>query len=165
VNTDNFHCRREELARIFGVKQQHISRLVAEGMPRVKHGVYDLPACLQWVTQRIGRIGSLEPDHPGDVGVARRNLYLAQAKHKKLQIQQLETELIHAHEVRKNISQLGTCLIDALDEVPKRAACDLAACSTIPEGVAILRRHCIEVREELANELSVLAGEQTSELP
>ena len=70
MDPNTFHCRREELARIFGVKQQHISRLVAEGMPRVKHGVYDLPACLQWVTQRIGRLGSLEPDHPGDVGVA-----------------------------------------------------------------------------------------------
>ena len=55
------------------------------------------------------------------------------------------------------MSQLGTLLIDALDEVPKRVAADLAACSTISEGVAILRRQCTAVREELATEISSLA--------
>jgi len=149
---------RGGLARIFGCSVNHINKLVTRGLPRKARGLYDIPACVQWMISDTTSKSGIDPDELPAVVEARTRLYVAQEAHKVLETRRMAGELLEVDDVRANMLELAQLLVSALEGLPVRAAAAAAATRTTAEAAATLREECSAARDELATRIASLAG-------
>jgi len=159
VNADDLVTDRAGISRVFACTLNHVNKLRAKGMPRLAHGRYSIPACVQWRLEQITNREALDVDEMPAAVEARTSLVRAQERHKTIEIQRLERELIPSEEVRENLLALAQVLVTTLEGLPTRAAQELAAAATTAEAVGALREHCHDARIELERQILTMAGD------
>jgi len=157
--SDDLVTDRAGMARVFAVSLNHINKLRARGMPRLAHGQYSIPACVQWRFEQLTNRAALDADEMPAAVEARTKLITAQEHHKRLEIKKMEGELLPADEVRENVLELCQVLVTTLEGLPSRAAHDMASAVTVAEATAKLHEHCHDARIELEQRLATMAGD------
>ena len=103
---------------------RRIQQLVAEGMPRISRGKYDLDQALDWYIARLERQLAGETDEDGETtyNKERSRDRAAAADLKELKIAQQRRELVAVSDVEKELTDLVITVKASVLAVPPRLA-------------------------------------------
>lgn len=140
-----------ELAEAFGVSDRTVTRLVRRGMPRLKHGTYDVRACVRW------QLAQLKVDEPTGLS-AQDELAIAQHARVELETAQKRASLLPVELARLVLAQLAAIAGDELEAVADCAG-ELAELEDPQRIQARLHARTRETRRAIAGRLAALAAD------
>ena len=144
-----------ELAEVVGVSERTIHRLVAQGLPQIGHGRYDVRACFQWLVTRE------RESHAQDTGrseTIRTELVEAQRDRVRLDIEQLRGTLLPRDMVAQVLARIASLTASQLDSLAPRLAGTLADESDPRRVQDTLLREARAVRMAIAVAMRELAS-------
>ena len=138
-------CTTNELCQIFGVTRPTISKYVRDGMPKLGRGRFSIPACHQWLVDRV------KGDAP-DTEDARRRLYVAQERHKSLETDILSGSMIPADDAHHFCLKVVSLCVTQFEALPARLGSSVLGLTRPPDAEAIIEEECIAARRALTAE-------------
>lgn len=156
--SDELHCTRDQLAQVFGVTPGHVTKMYKAGMPRVRHGVWSIPDCVQWRIAEALRGARFDDDQSHETRAAREQWYSAQTRAKELEIARQVARVVDGDDARDALLRLSAVLVTFADMLPLRACQELAKESDAALCMEILKRHADQLRTELQRTSSELVG-------
>lgn len=138
--------------------EKTIRNWVADGMPQIGHGKYDLAACVQWkIDQVASDSAEEEPDSATDS--ARRELYIAQRHKIELEIAERRRELLPAALVDQTLSAIASVASSQLDSLGPRMAGELADSDDPAWIQQRLFTECRAIRSAIAEQVRQMSEE------
>lgn len=109
------------MAKVFGVADRTIQRMVKEGMPQAARGAYDIRACVQW------QLAELERNDAASGGMTPRDeLAIAQRRKVELETEQLRLTLVPREMAERAMNEIAAIIASQLDGLGPRLAGELA---------------------------------------
>jgi phage terminase Nu1 subunit (DNA packaging protein) len=140
-----------DLAGLLGITKRSINSLSERGvLPRLANGQFNLAEGLQAYV--LHREGVIEAEHgTGDFGRARAALYEERASMAKMTRERMEGGLVSVDEVYRTWTEIVVMVRARILALPSKLAPRLLGKTHASEVESILRVHCYEALEDLAN--------------
>jgi len=159
LRTD-FETDREGLAYCLSMTQPMLSKLVPKGLPRRRHGVYDVAECVAWYIRYSG--GSLDPEMAVEKDRAQVQLIRAQTKRTQIQAGRAAAELLPAADVQDAVMAINSIYQSAQQNMPARLVRTVREAETEAIAMEILDEYQREILDRVAAGFEQLAADPAS---
>lgn len=118
-----FDLSRAEIAQVFDCTPRNVSHLVAEGLPRMDDGRFDLRDCYRWA---MARARAKAAEGPAKSQAIKDRLIEAQRRKIELEIDVMRQRMLPCELVATVINRIASTVATQLDSLGPRLAGELA---------------------------------------
>lgn len=144
-----------QVAKALNLTPQRVQQLVAEGLPKVGRGQYELPACMLWYIRYLQRAvagKSTGMAEGGHTSLMQERTRQAHERTKAMEISRLEKEgrLVELSVLQAVLLKAAAIITQGLDALPQRLNVD-------EKIQAIIEEECRQIRNSWSDAIGRLA--------